>query len=221
MLDRDIKAYFIGSFSTDIGKTHFVTSFIRAAKASKIPIDVVKPVITGFDFSDQLSDSAKIINELGIDFNLSNLDKISPWRFKEPCSPHLLNNSINYQELLDFCKKKIRQSFDQNRLLLIESAGGVMTPINYDYNFLDLASDLDSSIIFVTQNFLGSISLTLTAIEALKIRGCDIRYIIVNDQEHTQNSMMSMYQFASDIERFTKIQTFVIKDFMANLKELA
>ena len=215
------KSYFIASFTTDIGKTHFVTKFIKSAIEQKIPINAIKPIITGFDENDNSSDSAKIIKALGFDLNQSNLDKISPWRFDQPCSPHLLGDIINYQDLKTFCTKKITESTAQNKLLLIESAGGIMTPISYSHNFLNLAQDLNSPVIFITQNFLGSISQTLTAIEALKNKGCDIKYIIVNNKESQQDSMMSDDQFASDIKKFTKVATYKITDFIANLKDFA
>mgnify|MGYP000968404375 CR=1 FL=1 len=170
--------YFVAAISTDIGKTHFVTKYCRKIEHSF----AIKPIISGFKKEDHESDSAKILNALGLEINQHNLDLISPWRFELAASPHIAaNDEINFTELVDFCHNNIKKAQKAGKTLFIESAGGIMTPINKDKTFIDLAQKLQIPVILITANFLGSISQTLCCIESLKSRNITIETIIVNN----------------------------------------
>ena len=60
----------------------------------------IKPIISGFKKEDHESDSAKILNALGLEINQHNLDLISPWRFELAASPHIAANDEIIPELL-------------------------------------------------------------------------------------------------------------------------
>ncbi len=169
---------------TDIGKTFFVEKICKDFVKMGRNIIAIKPIASGFKDDDKNSDSARILSALNQELTKSNLDKISPWRFEAAISPHFAAKSnlmeINFNEVKDFCLREIARARELNSTLLIESAGGVMTPINFQKTFLDLASELKIPLILVTANYLGSISHTLCAIEAIKSRGLELKKVMVN-----------------------------------------
>ena len=60
---------------------------------------------------------------------------------------------------------------ENDGLLLIEGAGGVMTPIDDTHTGLDLMARLGHPVILVTGSYLGALSHTLTALAAIRGRG--------------------------------------------------
>ena len=65
--------------------------------------------------------------------------------------------------------------------LLIEGAGGVMTPLNESETMLDLALAFGAPCIFVCGSYLGAISHALTGLAALKGAGLAAPLVLVNE----------------------------------------
>ena len=131
-------------------------------------VSAIKPIISGFNKNNfEETDTGIIINALNtpkIDIN-----KISPWRFKEPLSPDLAAKNegkyINFEELIHFCEQSINSK--NNDLVLVEGVGGTMVPINDKFTIMDLIIKLNIPIILTIGSYLGSISHTLNAYEIL------------------------------------------------------
>ncbi|MBU6140621.1 MAG: dethiobiotin synthase [Proteobacteria bacterium] len=187
---------------TDIGKSFLVENLCRISSK----ITAIKPVCTGFENEDKNSDPARILTALGREISEKNLNEITPWRFAEGCSPHFVNEEIDFVAVKNFCQKKILESGDKT--LLIEAAGGVMTPINNRKTFLDLAEELKIPVLLVAGNYLGAISHTLSAIEALKSRGVVVEKIIVNEREKSKHSIVET------LKNFTGVETVTLEKFL-------
>jgi dethiobiotin synthetase len=176
--------FFITSTGTDIGKTFVLTNICQKLIATGKKVAAIKPIISGFIDEDPNSDSAKILEILGLDLTKQNLDNISPYRFLAPLAPNtaanLENKNINFDELVQFCQKQIDQTKQNNSYLLIEGAGGVMTPITDDKVFADLIVALNIPTILVVGNYLGNISHTLTAIKAMAAYNIKIAELVLN-----------------------------------------
>ena len=176
--------FFITSTGTDIGKTFVLEDLCRQLIVGGEKVSAIKPVISGFRDDDPNSDSAKILKIFNRRPSKENLDQISPYRFLAPLSPNIAanleNKNINFVELKNFCQKEISKAKQNNEYLLIEGAGGVMTPINNDKTFADLILELEVPVILVIGNYLGTISHTLTAIKAMQSYQIKISQIILN-----------------------------------------
>ena len=201
------KSYIVLAIGTDIGKTFLVENLCK--KNSNY--FAIKPVITGFN-GDGNSDSEKILTALRLQINKNNLDKISPWRFKKPVSPNFLAQ-ISAEEIIKFCQKNIEKAQKDKKILLIESAGGVMTPINNNFTFLDLAQALKLPILLVTSNYLGAISHTLCSLESIKNKKLKISKIIVN--EH-QKMPIKTAKFIDCLNNFCEYEIMSMKNFIKN-----
>lgn len=211
-----LESYLILGTGTDIGKTFLVENICHILPTK---YSAIKPISSGSKDDDENSDSARILKSLGMESSLENLAKISPWRFEQPISPHLAaqltNTEIDFLEVKNFCLEKITQAKNENKSLLIEAAGGVMTPINNNKTFLDLAQELQIPVLLITANYLGAISHTLCAIEALKSRKVIIEKIIVN--EGLPISVQSSFPLAPSLEKFSGISTISLDRFLQKL----
>ena len=134
-------------------------------------MQAIKPIVTGWQCgAPEVSDTGKIIKSLGFDVTNEHIERVSPWRFCYPCAPNIAarmeNKTIIYEEVVAFCNKN--RTAVPNSTLLIEGAGGVMSPITEDKTCIDLIRDLNVDVILVVGSYLGAISHILTALEVLR-----------------------------------------------------
>tara|TARA_B110000003_G_C16498899_1_gene476584 strand:- start:5 stop:673 length:669 start_codon:yes stop_codon:yes gene_type:complete len=178
------KHAFITSTGTNIGKTFLTKILIKRAIELNLKVNALKPIISGFNINNLNETDTGIILE-SLNASLNDIDKISPWRFKDPLSPDIAAENerkyINFQDLLRFCKNNINnKNYD---LTLIEGVGGTMVPINDKYTIMDLITDLNIPIILTIGSYLGSISHTLNAYEILNKHNINISSIVMMQSE--------------------------------------
>jgi dethiobiotin synthetase len=202
-------AYFITSTGTGLGKTYLTCGLIEALRRRDIVVDAVKPVISGFEMETAFdSDTGLILDALGLPIDEPRINEISPWRFRAAISPDMAarreGQTISRFELIDFCRSAIEA---EDGLSLIEGAGGVMAPIGTDYTNLDLMAALDVRIVLVAGTYLGTISHTLTACEALNARGREPWAIVLSESE---DSPVLPGETAQAIGRFTAAPIYIL-----------
>ena len=191
------KKAFITSTGTNIGKTFLTKMLINRSIELNYKVSAIKPIISGFNKNNfNETDTGIIVNALNTP--KIDIDKISPWRFKEPLSPDLAAKNegkyINFEELIYFCEQSINSI--NNDLVLIEGVGGTMVPINDKFTIMDLIIKLNIPVILTIGSYLGSISHTLNAYEILDKYNININSIVVMQSEsqdvgveHTINSI--------------------------------
>ncbi len=176
-------AIFITGTGTDVGKTFVGASLIRHLRQMGRSVDAIKPVVSGFD-PDQpaASDPGILLQALGFPVTLQNIERISPWRFRAAISPDLAarreGRRIDVDEVVAFCKSAIE---DRREILLVEGVGGIMVPLDEQRTILDVMMALQLPLILVVGSYLGTISHTLTALDALFRRDMSVLAIIVSE----------------------------------------
>ena len=194
-------AVFITATGTDIGKTFLTAGLIRHIRGAGGAVAAIKPIVSGFDPGAwQGSDPAMLLAALGRPVALEEVERISPWRFKAPLSPHMAGRRegrlIVFQDVVEFC----RRSMAGNRgVLLIEGVGGIMVPFDDRRTVLDLMSVLRIPAILVAGSYVGTISHTLSALEVMARRNLDIAAVVVNESE---GSAASLEETVGTVERF-------------------
>jgi dethiobiotin synthetase len=194
-------AVFITATGTDIGKTFVTAGLIRHIRGAGGAVAAIKPIVSGFDPGAwQGSDPAILLAALGRPVALEEVERISPWRFKAPLSPHMAGKRegrlIVFQDVVEFC----RRSMAGNRgVLLIEGVGGIMVPFDDRRTVLDLMSVLRIPAILVAGSYVGTISHTLSALEVMARRNLDIAAVVVSESE---GSAASLEETIATVERF-------------------
>ncbi|MDG2527433.1 dethiobiotin synthase [Caulobacter endophyticus] len=175
-----MSALFVAGTGTDIGKTHVACAVIRALKAKGVAVDAFKPVVSGFDPADpSASDPARLAQALG---DPSALPRISPRRYLAPLAPNLAarleGDVLRIEDLAADCRAALAGDHD---LMLVEGAGGVMSPLTDEATNLDLIADLGLPVLLIAGSYLGTISHVLTALVALRARGASVAAIIMSE----------------------------------------
>jgi len=195
------KVIFIGATGTDIGKTYVTCLLLRQLRKRGYKARAIKPVISGFDDDaiDQ-TDTGLLLKAMDMTPTLDNARMISPWRYAPPLPPHIaaqnIGEAINFEEVALFCQEQIENDLD---FLLIEGAGGIMVPLNYQHTTLDLMARLDCQCLLVAGSALGTISHSLTALSCLNQRGIDVAGLIISE------SAQSYINIKDVLQDFTKV----------------
>ena len=173
------KGLIICGTDTDVGKTIISTLLVQGLNAV-----YWKPIQSGIEDG---GDTNKVCNIL----NLSE-DRWIPevYKFQTPVSPHwsaeIDNQLINPDNLYIPLIKKT---------LIIETAGGLMVPLNRNFLQIEQVKRWNLPVILVARSGLGTLNHTLLSIEAMKRRKIPIKGIFLNGPLHEDNPK-TLEQFA-------------------------
>lgn len=185
-------AVFVTGVGTEVGKTWITAALIRALRQAGRPVDAFKPVISGFDPERAgESDAGVLLDALGREAGLEAVEAIAPFRYAAPMSPPLAaareGRPLEFRAVAAACRAKMAAAGDD--LLLIEGAGGLMSPLAESGTVLDLIQALDVPVLLVAATYLGAISHTLTALEVLHWRQVRVRAVAVNESAEAGASL--------------------------------
>ncbi|MDB5396353.1 MAG: dethiobiotin synthase [Rhodospirillales bacterium] len=197
-----MSAVFVTATGTDVGKTFVTEGIIRALRRAGRPVDALKPIISGFDMHRAAaSDSSRLLTALGRNLKTTEINAISPWRFKAPLSPDMASRlegaSIDFEALLGFCRKRIAAQPDA---LLIEGVGGIMVPLDDRHTVLDWMAALNLPVLLVAGSYLGTISHTLSALDVLDRRRLQVTAVVVSE---SATNAVDLDETVATIRRFS------------------
>jgi len=162
-----MRKIFVTGIHTGIGKT-----VVSAILTESLEADYWKPIQAGdLKNSDTMAVKRLISNPIS-DFHSE------AYRLTKPLSPNVAAAADGITIKMD----KIHSSLPvtSNGHLIIEGAGGAMSPISDSEVVLDLIERLDAEAIVVSKHYLGSINHTLLTIDAIQQRGIPLLGIIFN-----------------------------------------
>lgn len=163
---KQCRGLFITGTGTDVGKTYVTALIARALIASGHRVGVYKPVASGCrrEEGHLVCDDAVTLWQAAGRPGL--LEHVCPQRFAAPLAPHLAARAE--QKLVD--ASLLRRGVDfwtqQSDIVLVEGAGGLMSPVTEDEYVADVALDFGFPLVVVAPNILGTIHQTLTTLIA-------------------------------------------------------
>lgn len=151
---------------TDVGKT-----LISAFLVESLQADYWKPVQTGSIYgTDKQTVQALIANTKSLCF-----DEI--YCFETPVSPHkaarLEQSTIELERL---------QVPSSSNTLIIETAGGVHSPMNETSTMLDVLAPAVDCCVLVVKDYLGCINHTLMSINEIQNKGLDLKLVMYSGE---------------------------------------
>ncbi len=173
--------FFISGIDTDAGKSYATGFLARRWAAEGRRVVTMKLIQTGCPEGEMSEDILTHRRLMGIPLLPEDRDGTTcPIRLPYPASPDLAARMAGVT--IDF--QAIARSIDtlsaRYDTLLIEGAGGLMTPIEGAFTMLDWASQAGFPMIFVTNPRLGSISQTLLGLEACRYRWLRVAMLVYN-----------------------------------------
>lgn len=199
-------AFFITGTGTGIGKTLVTAAMTYQLRREERGVFALKPVISGWQDDDvESSDTWQLLKAMDKPLTSEHVEEVSPWRFKAPLSPDMAARkelrTIFAEEVADYCMDMHYAHPDD--ILLVEGVGGVMVPLNAKETMLDVMQQLRWPVVLVTGSYLGTLSHTLTAYQALHSRGLKLSCVIIMESQQNdvplRDTQRSLEQFIPDI----------------------
>jgi len=174
---------FITGTDTEVGKTYVATHIVKDLVAAGHRVGVYKPAA-----SECVSDGRRLVSEDAVALweaagHPLTLEAVCPQRFQAPLAPHLAARNEGRELDAKLMRSGISAWTDECDIVIVEGAGGLMSPISDDEYFADVAYDLGYPTIVVAPNSIGVINQSLSAlITAACFRdGIPIAGVILND----------------------------------------
>ena len=174
------RTIFITGTDTNVGKTAVTAMLLAHAQSSGLNVRALKPVSTGGTADEKLLGSLQK-SSLCINF-FHYSEPISPWS-----AARLRNESVTVDAVLS----PIREHRTSCELLLVEGAGGLLSPLGERFTAADLITELRAEVIIVAANRLGVMNHTLLTIEALRHRGVKSISVALVEHPGTDSSRKS------------------------------
>jgi dethiobiotin synthetase len=150
---------FIIGTDTGVGKTVLTALLVKFLRELGGNAAALKPICSG-----NRGDARKIFAAMN---GSISLDEINPWHFHAPIAPLLAarkeNRRVKLPQVLAHARA-LQKRFD---VLLIEGAGGLLSPLGENFDSRDLILALRATPIIVAQNKLGVVNHILLTLEAL------------------------------------------------------
>lgn len=183
------KKIFVTGTDTGIGKT-----LVSAMLMSGLDAAYWKPIQAGIEEetdTEFIQRTTEVPDKFIIPEN---------FRLNTPMSPHGAADIDGVEiQLEDFSLPEFK-----TKHLIVEGAGGLWVPINWQKSMLDLMVHLELPVLLVARSELGTLNHTLLSLEALRTRNIEVFGVILNGPHHQNNK--------ETIEHFGKVPVWEVHE---------
>ncbi len=161
---------------TEVGKTYVACRIIESLVRDGVAVGAYKPVASGASSLEQ-SDGYQLWQATG---KRGTLLDVCPQSFLAPLAPpiaaELEGKQVSDRLILDGANAWSKKC----QLLILEGAGGLMSPISWSMTNADLAIKMQFPVILVSQNRLGVVNQVLTTFTAAQSLGLKVTSVVLN-----------------------------------------
>jgi len=150
---------FITGTDTGVGKTVLATHLVRRLVERSVATRAFKPLASG-----GRSDAESLHAALGGGLPLA---VVSPWYFRAPIAPVLAARRKGRRVVLAEVVGHIRQHAHGATVVVVEGAGGLLSPLGADFDNRDLLVALRACPLIVAPNRLGAVNQVRLVLAAL------------------------------------------------------
>jgi dethiobiotin synthetase len=195
---------FITGTDTDVGKTYVAALIAKQLHKQGVNVGVYKPAASGCtDNGDNMlfsEDADALWNAAG---QPATVNHACPQMFRAPLAPHLSARAEGKEIHRELLVQGIEYWQENSDFIIVEGAGGLMSPISDDDFVADLAYEFGFPLVVVVANKLGCINHTLqTLVTAAAYEdGISIAGIILNQVIPPTPDDQSLDSNPAEIER--------------------
>jgi dethiobiotin synthetase len=167
---------FVTGTGTGVGKTVFSTLATVYLRRNGFRVVALKPLCSGGREDARLLQTAagKVLS----------LDEVNPWHFRAALAPVLAARKEKRRVRLREVVTQIRRVAKAFDVVIVEGAGGLLSPMGEDFDSRDLIAALRAIPIVVCPNKLGAVNQVRLVLEALpKDVGRQARVVLVNERK--------------------------------------
>jgi len=188
---------------TGAGKTAVACGLALLFRRAGMRVGVLKPVETGWAEGGRGSDALRLASAAGLKIrkirdshlfsggslegfyekigDCPELNDVAPWRFAAPLAPEEAARLEGVEIGVDRIYQAMDRWTERADIVVVETAGGLMTPLNPRFTFADLLQGLELPALVAAANRLGVINHVLLTLEALRRRDVTPIAVVLND----------------------------------------
>lgn len=169
---------------TEIGKTMVTAGLAHALRERGVDVAAIKPVESGTsEEAGPVEDGAILARATGQDEPTEALV-----RLREPLAPPVAADIDGVDLDMDAWCEVIREQANSHDVVLVEGAGGLLSPLTWAETARDLAATLDASALVVAPDKLGTLNHTLLVLESLDHAGVPLAGVVFSATEFPDTS---------------------------------
>ncbi len=202
-----MRGLFVTGTDTGVGKTEVACGLVRGHRARGLDVGAMKPAQSGHAPGEP-SDADRLRAAAG---DADPAELVCPYTFGPPLAPavaaRLEGRTVSLPRLLDAA----RALAARHAALVVEGAGGLMTPLTGRETFADLAVALGLPVLVVARAGLGTVNHVALTCEALRARGLVVHGVVLNRTSGGHDP--SEPHNAGEIERLTGVRVLAALPF--------
>jgi dethiobiotin synthetase len=206
-----VRGLFVTATDTGVGKTEVACALLRAARAAGLDVGAMKPAQSGH-VAGEPSDADRLHAAAG---GADPRELVCPYTFAAPLAPavaaRLEGVAVSLQRLLEAA----RALAARHQALVVEGAGGLLTPLTDRETYADLAVALALPVLVVARAGLGTVNHTALTVEALRARGLTVLGVVLNRTAAATDP--SEPHNAAEIERLARAPVLAALPFLADI----
>ena len=207
------RALFITGTGTDIGKTYITALIVKKLAEHGRNPGYYKAAMSG---NDRRADGSLVPGDALFVQQVSGiaqpLDKMCPYVYENPYSPHLASRIEGNPVVMDVVKQGFQSACETYDYVTMEGSGGILCPICFDETKLqleDVVKMLGLSSVLIADAGLGTINSVVLTAEYMKAKNLPVKGIIFN-HFHPGNVMeednIFMCEYMTGLPTLAKVQ---------------
>jgi dethiobiotin synthetase len=168
----------IAGTDTEVGKTVVAAAIISRLRARGLRVAAMKPIETGVPPGTDPPDATLLRAATG---NLDPATDVCPFIFADPVAPLVAasrtRRAIDLVALDAICARLTKG----RDAIVVESAGGLLTPIADDIAYDGLFRRWELDLVIVAANRLGALNHTLLTVQAAERAQLRVRAVVLNE----------------------------------------
>lgn len=217
MSKQAIPGLFFTGTNTEVGKTYVASLVAARLNQRGVRVGVYKPVASGCVREHGTlvaEDALRLWTAAG---KPGELHAVCPQRFEAPLAPHLAAQAEDAVVDEGLLRSGLDYWRSRSDIVIVEGAGGLMSPISDNDYVADLADELGFPLVVVAPNELGVINQTLqTLITAATFRnGLDVAGVILNEVHPPDHNDVSRKTNRAELESRCVPPILAVVDYQA------
>jgi len=165
------RGLFITGTGTGVGKTYVAALLARQLVAAGKRVGVYKPAASDCTLHDGRLVSPDAVALWEAAGRPGTLEQVCPQVFAAPLAPHLAARAEGRRVDAKLLRDGLNYWRESSEIVLVEGAGGLMSPLGDDDYNADLAAEFGYPLVVVSANVLGTINATLQTLITASVYG--------------------------------------------------
>lgn len=175
--------FFITGTDTGVGKSMITAALLLGWTSAGKKTRFIKPAQTGIALGDD--DTSWILEKTAVPADAA----LPPcYRLDLPASPDLAARHQGLEFSFERMVHTVLAAAHTNEVLLVEGAGGLLTPLDRTHTMLDLMLALSAQPVVVARSSLGTLNHTALTLQTLERAGRPPALLVVNNTSPVTNA---------------------------------